>query len=285
MLIPTLLVAAALLAPPVHADTVVQVDRGIRLDMEAWRGQVTVQVWDRDAVRVRTASPGERSPEFSRVGSVLRVRPAGGVDHAANMEFDVTVPRWMGVSIHGQQVDVSITGTEGEVAIETVSGPVVIEGGRGRVSVRTLSGRIAISNTRGRVDAWTLNESVTLENIVGDISVETTNGGITMRGVRSGSVRAATVNGSVTYHGHVLDQGRYAFTTHNGNIDVTIPGTANATVSAATYHGAFRADFPVRLTGMSRERHYDFTLGSGSARIELESFNGDITLRQPRQGQ
>lgn len=282
MLTSMLLVAAALLTPAVHADTVLAVERGARLDLEAWRGQVTVQVWDRDAVRIRTSGPGERSPEFRRAGPILRVRSAGGAANAGATDFAVTVPRWMGISIHGQQVDVSIHGTDGEIVIETVAGQVTVDGGRGRVSVRTIRGSVAIRNTRGRVEAWTLNEPVTVDDIVGDISVETTNGAITMRGVRSSNARAATMNGNVTYEGTLLDQGRYAFTTHNGNIDVAIPDAANATVSAGTYHGAFRADFPVRLTGMSRERHYDFTLGSGSARVELESFNGDITLRRPR---
>jgi hypothetical protein len=284
MLIPLLVLATTVLLAPVQADTVVPVDRGTRLDVEAWRGAVNIGVWDRDAVRIRTGGRGERGFDLTRATAVLRVRqPSRGGDAAA-ADYTITVPRWMGVWVHGQQVEVTVRGTTAEIAVETVGGRVLIEGGGERVSVRTIHGPIAIRNARGRVDAWTANESVTLDAIVGDITVETTNGGITMRGVRSSNVRAATVNGSVSYEGSVADRGRYSLTTHNGSITMTVPEAANAAVSAATYHGSFRAGFPVRLTGMSRERHYDFTLGSGSARVEMESFNGDIILQRPVAG-
>lgn len=284
MLMQLLFVAATALLVPVQADTIVPVDRGTRLDVEAWRGALTVGVWDRDAVRVRTGGRGERAFELTRAATTLRVRQPSRAGDASAADYTITVPRWMGVWIRGQQVEVTVRGTQAEVGVETVGGRVEIEGGGERVSVRTIHGPITVRNARGRVDAWTANESVTLDAIVGDITVETTNGGITMRGVRSSNVRAATVNGSVSYEGSVADRGRYSFTTHNGSITVTVPEATNAAVSAATYHGSFRAGFPVRLTGMSRERHYDFTLGSGSARVEMESFNGDIILQRPLAG-
>jgi len=36
----------------------------------------------------------------------------------------------------------------------------------------------------------------------------------------------------------------------------------------------------VTLTGKTKHR-FNFTIGSGSARLELESFNGDIKLCRP----
>jgi DUF4097 and DUF4098 domain-containing protein YvlB len=187
----------------------------------------------------------------------------------------------MDVRVHGQQVETSVRGTAGEISIETIGGGVLVEGGS-RVSVRTIHGEVTVRGTRGRVEVFTVNESVRVEDVVGEVTVETTNGGISLRGVRSSTVRGTTINGAIRYDGAISDDGRYAFSTHNGRIDVTVPEAANATVSAATYNGSFEAEFPVRLTGMSRDRHYDFTLGTGRARLELESFNGNITLRRPR---
>jgi DUF4097 and DUF4098 domain-containing protein YvlB len=279
MIMATLTLVAAL-AAALPGDTVVTVERGTRLDVENWRGNVTVESWDREAVRVRTR--GDRVGGVSRRGSHLQIRSDGAPGGRNATDFTITVPRWMDVRIQGHQLGVSVEGTGGEVSVETVGGSVEVRGGAGRVSVRTIQGPVRIRGARGRVDVWNVNDSVTLEDLVGDIAVETTNGSVTMQRIRSASARATTVNGRVVYDGAVLDQGRYAFKTHNGSITLTIPEDANATVSAATYNGGFRADFPVRLTGMSRDRHYDFTLGSGSARVELESFNGDITLRRPR---
>ncbi len=49
-----------------------------------------------------------------------------------------------------------------------------------------------------------------------------------------------------------------------------------------TFQGDFAADFPVQLpegqNARSGSKRFNFTLGSGSARIELQSFGGDIVL-------
>ncbi len=50
-------------------------------------------------------------------------------------------------------------------------------------------------------------------------------------------------------------------------------------MSVSTYDGDFEADFPVSVT--TTKRRFTFTLGSGSARVELESFDGNIHLRRP----
>jgi hypothetical protein len=55
----------------------------------------------------------------------------------------------------------------------------------------------------------------------------------------------------------------------------------SATVSVATFSGGFESDFPVTLREvLGGGRNFQFTLGDGAARIELESFAGQIRLRQ-----
>jgi DUF4097 and DUF4098 domain-containing protein YvlB len=280
MLVPMMALVLALGAPVAAADTLLPVDRGTRLDIEAQRGRVEVRGWAQDAVRVQTSNRARA--DVARVGSLLRVRPESNASGARDTDFVIHAPVWMDVRISGQQVAASVRGTEGEVTIETMGGDILVDGRAGRVSVNTIQGAVNVRNARGPVEVWSVGQSVTLTDITGDVTVETTNGGITMRGVRAATARATTVNGSIVYDGTIRPDGRYAFTTHNGAISVHIPENANATVSAATYNGTFESDFPVRFTGTSRDRHYNFTLGSGSARVELESFNGNIRLRRPR---
>jgi hypothetical protein len=281
MTTPILALMVALMAPVAPQDTLLSVDRGTRLDVELDPGRVEVQAWDRDAVRIRTRAGPQ--PVVSRSGSVVRVLPPNGpTARQEDMDLDVRVPAWMDVRIHGQRVAAEVRGTQGEVTVETMSGDVVVEGGAGRVLIRTIQGAVRVRDTRGRVDVVAVNQSVRLDNVTGDVSVETTNGSITLGGIRAANARASTVNGGITFAGTIRDDGRYAFSTHNGNITVMVPETANATVSAGTYNGGFESEFPVRLTGTGRDRHYHFTLGSGSARVELESFNGNIRLRRPR---
>ena len=109
---------------------------------------------------------------------------------------------------------------------------------------------------------------------------ETVNGDVQLQKVQSDNVEANTVNGDVVYDGTIRPNGRYRLVTHNGDITVTIAEGTSAVVSVSTFQGEFESAFPVTLTGR-RGKQFDFTLGSGSARIELESFAGTIRLERP----
>jgi DUF4097 and DUF4098 domain-containing protein YvlB len=96
-------------------------------------------------------------------------------------------------------------------------------------------------------------------------------------------VAVATVNGDVVYDGTLADSGRYSFTTHNGDITMTVPEAVNATFSVRTYKGEFAS--ALSLTGPDRSelrpgKRVSYTLGNGSAEVALESFGGSIRLRR-----
>ena len=277
-----LLIAALTLAAPQAPDTVIAVDRDTRLEVDNFRGEVVVDAWDRSEVRIRSDLSSRQVLDASQTGAALRVRPRTRNGGPRDADFRITVPRWMDVRVEGNQIDVTVRGTAGEINVETIGGEVLVEGGQGRISVRSIQGEVMVRGARGRLEAVTVNEGVVLEDVEGEVYVETTNGDVTLRDVRSSWVRATTVNGDVEYFGTILDDGSYGFSTHNGDLEVTVAEDANVTVSVSTFHGEFESDFPVRLTGTTRDRQFNFTLGSGQARLELESFNGEITLRRPR---
>jgi DUF4097 and DUF4098 domain-containing protein YvlB len=91
------------------------------------------------------------------------------------------------------------------------------------------------------------------------------------------SVEAKTVDGDVNFSGAIADDGRYRLTTHDGDVILRIPENVNATISVATFDGEFMADFPIQLE-RTESRRFSFTLGNGSARVELHSFDGDIQM-------
>ena len=114
------------------------------------------------------------------------------------------------------------------------------------------------------------------------MTAETTNGDIVIENAQTTSLEAATVNGDVTFNGTMRDSGTYRLTTHGGDIRVGLGGAPNATVFVRTFQGDFNADFPIQLpegqTARSGSKRFNFTLGTGGARIELQSFNGDIVV-------
>ena len=79
----------------------------------------------------------------------------------------------------------------------------------------------------------------------GDVVIEGVNGAIVLTNIDGSTVRTSTVNGRVEFQGRIRQGGRYEFDTHNGDITVTVPGDASASVTVATHEGSVEADFPV----------------------------------------
>jgi len=53
-------------------------------------------------------------------------------------------------------------------------------------------------------------------------------------------------------------------------------------VSVSTFSGDMESDWPMTINpgGGMRPREWEFTIGSGSAKLNLESFSGTIYLRR-----
>jgi DUF4097 and DUF4098 domain-containing protein YvlB len=197
------------------------------------------------------------------------------------VDYEILAPPWMPLSVSGTpSADVKIEGTEAEVSVETVEGSISVVGGVGNISLKSVEGDVSLSGARGHVELNSVDGSIEVKDCEGDISAETVDGEITMTGIESADVDASTVDGSIEYDGTITDGGSYRLNSHDGDVSVSVPERANVTISVATFSGDFDACFPVTLNNKTKHR-FTFTLGSGSARLELESFDGTIKLCRP----
>jgi len=256
----------------------VPVTKGTRLVLTNNAGEVVVRSWDRDAVKIEASHSERESIDVQTADQTMRIRSRSQRGPNGLVDYRLTVPRWMPVNLSGTYLEAGIEGTSAEVTVETVHGNVRVVGGSGAVSVRSVMGTITVEKASGRVQATTVNEGIRMANVTGDITAETTNGDITIDNAQSASLEASTVNGDITFNGTVRDSGAYRVTTHSGDIRIGLGGAANATVFVRTFQGDFSSDLPIQLPEGQREgsKRFNFTLGTGSARIELQSFNGDI---------
>ncbi|HEU4699457.1 MAG TPA: DUF4097 family beta strand repeat-containing protein [Gemmatimonadales bacterium] len=281
MLVLTL--ATALLLPAAAlqqtTDTTVAVQRGQRLEVAAHSGSITVRGWNRNAVRIRARTDEGGGVDVDTRGSRVSVSASGRRGGPVEVAFEITAPAWMGVSLSGVETDMTVSGLAAPVEVETVQGGVDVDGGVDQITLHSVQGSVTLRNARGRIEVGSVNEELRLTDISGQVSAETVNGDVTLSRVTSASVAVTTVNGDVTFSGPIAAGGRYSFATHNGDVTLELPGTPNAGVYVSTFQGDFESDFPVTLTSTRRKR-FNFTLGSGSARIELESFQGTIALRR-----
>jgi DUF4097 and DUF4098 domain-containing protein YvlB len=140
-----------------------------------------------------------------------------------------------------------------------------------------LQGEVVVEDAKGRVEVSSTNQGVKLRRIDGDVLAESLNGMILLDKVESKSLEATTVNGSIVFVGPMVSGGLYSLSTHNGQVLVGLAEKPDVTVSVATFSGDFSSSFPMERIDRSRKR-FNFTLGTGSARLELESFQGGVRL-------
>jgi DUF4097 and DUF4098 domain-containing protein YvlB len=260
----------------------VPVSRGTRLTLDNLAGDVVIHTWERDSLRVQ-ARHGARTRVVIRPGtSSVTVTAESSRGPSGAVDYDITAPTWMAMKIEAQFNDVTIDGTQSEVSVESVRGDIWIKGGAGVITGNTIQGAVVVEGARGKVNVSSVNQGIKITGASGDIVAETTNGSIALSGIASSSVEVATVNGDVSFDGTLAGSGRYSFATHNGDIVLTVPESSNATFNVRTYNGDLTVSPPFKGPERGEARHgkrASYTLGNGSADVEVESFGGEITLR------
>jgi len=150
--------------------------------------------------------------------------------------------------------------------------------------------RLRAGTVSGDVDGERLSGDLELRSVSGDvrltggegprISLETVSGSVDLLQIRAREVEGHTVSGRVTFEGPVQDGGSYDFATTSGSISLSLPQQPNATLSAATFSGRFSSDFPTTTDDRRRRRtRHSAVWGNGSARVDVESLSGNITIR------
>jgi DUF4097 and DUF4098 domain-containing protein YvlB len=270
---------AALSALP-QVDTTVPVGSGQRLEVDAFGGDITVRTWSRNAVRVQADPSSHAQIQISTVGSTVSLRTEGHRGPPA-VDLEITTPAWMGLDLSGVNGDVTVHGAKGPVTVETVQGTVDVTGGKGIVSLRSVQGSVTLRGARGRIEVHSVNEDVSVSDASGELTAETVNGEITLARVDATSLDASTVNGDLSYDGPIHNGGRYALSSHNGDVTLAVAEGTSAAVSVSTFSGEFESEFPVTINETRKGKRFNFSIGTGRAQVTLESFQGTVSLVRP----
>jgi DUF4097 and DUF4098 domain-containing protein YvlB len=265
-----------------ETDTTVAVQAGARLDVNNFGGEIVVRTWTQSNVRVRASHSSRSRVEVSTSTTAVTVRTSGRRGPPSIVDLEITVPAAMPVALAGVYTDVTVEGVGGSVSAESVQGDITVTGGNGNVSLKSVEGSVTLSRARGRIAVTTVEGDVTVTDVGGEITVESVDGDVALTRIDATRVEVNTVDGDVIYDGTIKDGGSYRLSTHDGDVTVAIPAGANVAVSVASFNGAFDSSFPVDVTSKGKHR-FSFTIGSGKARLELETFDGDIRLRRPGQ--
>ncbi|NLI97491.1 DUF4097 domain-containing protein [bacterium] len=149
------------------------------------------------------------------------------------------------------------------VDYETSNGKITVEGNQNGLLLSTSNGEINTNNTSGKADLSTSNGPITIDNHKGDAKGVTSNGEIYAR------VTMPKTDGSCNLK------------TSNGKLTLFIPDSVGAAIRMQTSNGdlSVDSDLHVQVTKME-DNLFEGTMGDGSGNIELESSNGNVSLKK-----
>jgi len=287
--------------PMQDTDTTFAVDPSKRLDVSNFSGEIVVHTWDRNEVRIKAEHSRRDGISVENTTAEVRIRALSWArwadefeirieedDHVhvemerprtpSIVDYELWVPARMALELGGPYTDVTVEGPAGSVIAQVNEGDIYLRGVRGQLNARNVEGDITVEDVQGKMRLFSMDGEIVVEGGTGDIMAETTDGDIRLANVRSTVVEATSVDGDVWFAGPLEAQGEYLLTTHDGDITVMIPGNASVRVTVATFDGDFESEFPVTLPERIRGRRFNFTLGQGSAQMDIEAFDGDIEL-------
>ncbi len=161
-------------------------------------------------------------------------------DWRAVVNYEVKLPARLAANLVSHNGDIHTKGLQGATTILTHNGDVAVKGASSALDVTTHNGDIHASAPADSMNLATHN---------GDIHFDATG--------------AKQLGGRVK--------------SHNGTIIARINEAANTELACRTHNGRIKLTVPLTVTSIS-SRETIGRLGDGTARFEIETYNGNITL-------
>lgn len=157
---------------------------------------------------------------------------------------------------------------------------------------------IKVPSNNGTLKLHSTNDGdISVTNVSGELEITNTNGSIFLTSI-AGSAVANTVNGAVTASFKSVDpKAAMAFSTLNGNVDVTFPSTFKANVKLKSDIGEMFTDFDMEAdknqpkvnrtsqSGMYRVNIENWVYGKingGGPELMMKNMNGNIYIRKAK---
>jgi hypothetical protein len=278
----------------------IKVDPKVNLSMCVTEGNVKVNGWSRNEVRVfvkdgnpfalKVIQKGPRSGDpvwisiFAAATSTGTPMPGGECISAEDIEVDV--PDDATFNIKGKQTRIAVDGIRktgvinigGDISIRNIAEGVSASTGQGDVMVENCEGSINLQSSTGNIVVFGASPSQ-----VGDsFRAKTNSGAIALQRVEHRQIDVNSISGVTMFDGELLSGGVYSFGTTNGSIRVAIPQDSSFMIDATYGFGNFNSELPIKTNqedvqpgGVKRVRGQ---AGSGDARLSMTTSTGQIRI-------
>ncbi|MGD9020621.1 MAG: DUF4097 family beta strand repeat-containing protein [Lysobacterales bacterium] len=259
-------------------------DANASVSIDNVAGEVIVRGWSKKEARL-TGELGDSVDELELKAdkSSLQInvinRNQRSVDET---NLVLMVPEGANVSAGGVSADVTVTDLDNrKLTAKTVSGEVDVNATSEWVTVESVSGDVIFDGETPRISAESVSGDIELSGISGQVSASTVSGDVELAAGKLEQARFETVSGDIDAVLEVSADGKLGAESMSGDVTIILPPDQNGLFRAQSFSGRISTDFGV----VERARHgpgshLKFSAGKDGAEIRVESFSGNITLKQ-----
>jgi hypothetical protein len=264
-----------------HAHQTFEVGDGARLQLVSGDGDVTIVVWDQPRISIdvvyradwkNVALQADRTgPRFTleQDGDLVRAigeEPGAGVTvgftslSVHEYQWEIRVPARCALDVRGEDGDIRVGGTEGELRIRAEDGDVEL------ADVVSVEAHVRLDDG-----------SVKATDCAGNWAFRVEDGDVDIRGHRAGPLDIRSEDGSVDLRLEPGDRLDCEIESEDGDVEVVLRAGVGAEVRVRTDGGRVRVPDSFE-TDEDRERASG-RIGDGSGRIAVTTEDGSVTIR------
>ncbi len=249
------------------------------------KGEVRLQGWDRNEIMIR-GELGEGSQELLLEGNSQRreievkiPRNAGNVEGS---ELEVFLPFGASVVVETTSADIIAEGLNGDlIELRAVSGDIEAEGGGQRLFAHTVSGDIELESRARRVDLNSVSGDIDARLSGEEVDANTVSGEILLIARSLARGHFESVSGDMEIDTGLKSTGTITVASLSGDVDLILPTDMSATCEAESFSGSIKSTRgQVEKAQYGPHKTLRFVSGDGSGRIQVESFSGDVRIRE-----
>jgi len=239
-------------------------------------GTVRITGWDQDSLVVTGShQPGLGRFLFEEEGTTITLGVQVPLAHA---DLEIFVPQGGTVRVRVQTASVAVTGVRGELELESVDGPLRVEGSPRELLVDTRGGTVDLGIDRAEsVRVTAMTGAIEFRGAAADLSLVSILGSVDAEVPAARHAKVESTEGSVRFAGRVVAGGTVEASTHSGEIEIVLDPSSSVASDVASLLGEVTTEFP----GASPDPDFSgtrllFDIGAAAGRLEVRSFSGDV---------
>lgn len=198
-------------------------------------------------------------------------------------KLELRVPRGARVWVKAGSADIDVSGVGGGLDLNIIGGSIRVSGKPRELLVESMDGSVSFTGFADYARLKTATGDIVLQGGGDDLSLATVSGSIHAANAERALQRARfeSVTGSITFVGELARGGDMRIDTHSGAIEMRLARPGNVEIDAATLTGTIENRWSSTRPIAGREgrgMELGTSSGTGSARVSIRSFKGNVRL-------